>query len=275
MVGRASKFRCRRSTSRIDTFSKMESQRTGSITKRYRCTEAILRRTDPVHISLSSSSYRRCLCCAHGVAALPCISSNLFAQTSQLAAGINLSSASEEPVCLRSNVNDNDDDNAQPVPQDEEEEETEEEDENKTREEKEEEEKTLKETKKRQAWNSHERTTSSSWIDEENNRRSRAWRKTIFASEVRFDATNANLSGETKHELRLRAHPFLRCCCCSWRCCCCIAASWTATTRCFRSLPAYPFSYYTSMKRTGSPRFASIWDPVPSLFPTPPQPRVN
>ena len=56
------------------------------------------RRTDPVHISLSSSSYRRCLLCAHGVAALPCISSNLFAQTSQLAAGINLSSASEEPV---------------------------------------------------------------------------------------------------------------------------------------------------------------------------------
>lgn len=204
MVGRASKFRCRRSTSRIDTFSKMESQRTGSITKRYRCTEAILWRTDPVHISLSSSSYRRCLCCAHGVAALPCISSNLFAQTSQLAADINLSSASEEPVCLRSNVNDNDDDNAQPVPQDEEEEETEEEDENKTREEKEEEEETLKETKKRQAWNSHERTTTSnSWIDEENNRRSRAWRKTIFASEVRFERDQC----EPKRRNKARAPP--------------------------------------------------------------------
>lgn len=106
-------------------------------------------------------------------------------------------------MCLRSNVNDNDDDNAQPVPQDEEEEETEEEDENKTREEKEEEEKTLKETKKRQAWNSHERTTSGSWIDEENNRLSRAWRKTIFASEVRFERDQC----EPKRRNKARAPP--------------------------------------------------------------------
>lgn len=41
---RTSKFRCRRSTSRIDTWRQGWRQRngsTGSITKRYRCTEAI------------------------------------------------------------------------------------------------------------------------------------------------------------------------------------------------------------------------------------------
>lgn len=41
---RTSKFRCRRSTSRIDTSRQGSRQRngsTGSITKRYRCTEAI------------------------------------------------------------------------------------------------------------------------------------------------------------------------------------------------------------------------------------------